>query len=73
MKGVAEALVQGLVGFLVGPDVDGARAGGVEAAEVVEAHDVVGVGVGVDDGLDVIDAVGDALEAELGRRCRRGC
>ena len=40
----------------------------VEPADVVEAHDVVGVGVGVDDGVDAVDAVGDALEPQLRRR-----
>jgi len=33
----------------------------VEAANVVEAHDVVGMGVGEDHGVDGVDAVGDAL------------
>ena len=28
---------------------------------------MIGVGVGVDDGVDRVDAVGDALEAKLGR------
>ena len=52
---------------LVGPHVERAALERVEPADVVEAHDVVGVAVGEDDRVDAVDAVGDALEAQLGR------
>ena len=57
-EGVVEAALEGLVGVGVGPDVEGAALDRVEAADVVEAHDVVGMGVGVDDGVDSLDVVG---------------
>ena len=37
-----------------------------EGAEVVEAHDVVGVAVGVEDGVDAADVLADGLGVEVG-------
>lgn len=38
----------------------------VEASDVVEAADVVCVVVGVEDGVDAIDVIGEALQAQFG-------
>jgi hypothetical protein len=50
----------------VGPDIERAFFEGVETTDIIETHDVIGVGVCEDDGIDQVDAVGDALEAEFG-------
>ncbi len=65
-EGVVEDALDGGGGVVVG--VDGEVAFGVEAegAEVVEAHDVVGVAVGVEDGVDVADVLADGLGVEVG-------
>ncbi len=55
------------MGFGVGPEVEGFAADGVEPAEIIEPHHVVGVGMGVDDGVDHVDMVGDALKAKFRR------
>jgi len=62
---VFEDALEGCGGFVVG--VDGKVAFGVKAegAEVVEAHDVVGVTVGVEDGVDATDVFPDGLGVEV--------
>ena len=50
----------------IGPDVEPPER--VKSADVVQAHDMVGMGMGEDDRVDHIDGVGDALKAKLGSR-----
>ncbi len=49
----------------LGPDIQWAFSQGIEAANVVQAHDVIGVRVRQHQGVDHVDAIGDALEAKL--------
>lgn len=65
-EGVGKDALHGAGSGIIG--VDGEVAVGVEAegAEVVEAHDVVGVGVGVEYGVDAADALADGLRVEIG-------
>lgn len=66
-EGVVEDVAKDGRGGLVG--VEGQEAGLVgeaERAEVVEAEDVVGMGVGVEDGVEVMDALANGLLAEVG-------
>ena len=67
-EGVFEDAFEVCGGFVVG--VDGKVAFGVKAegAEVVEAHNVVGVTVGVEDGVDATDVFADGLGVEV-RAC----
>ncbi len=62
---VIEDALQGEGGGLVG--VDGKVAGDVEAegTEIVEAQDVIGVAMGVEDGVDAADALADGLGVEV--------
>ncbi len=53
-------------GLVVGVDGEVAGVAKAERAEVVEAHDVVGVAVGVEDGVDVADAFAEGLRVEVG-------
>ncbi len=67
IEGVAEDAaddVEGLDGSVGG---DGHFLVVVEGADVVEAEDVVGVGVGVKDGVDAGDVGAQGLGAEIGR------
>ena len=65
-EGVLEDALDDLCGGVVG--VEGDAFGGAETkrAEVVHAEDVVGVGVGVEDGVDGHDALADSLGVEVG-------
>ena len=65
-KGISEDAFDGAGGGVVG--VDGKVTFDVEAerAEVVESHDMVGVGVGVEDSVDTADALADGLGVEVG-------
>ena len=64
-EGVLEDSLDGRGGVVVG--VDGEVAFGVKAegAEVVEAHDVVGVAVGVEDCIDAADVFADGLGVKV--------
>ena len=65
-EGVFEDAFEGGGGVVVG--VDGEVAGEMEAegAKIVEAHDVVCVAVGVEDGVDAADALANGLGVEVG-------
>ena len=54
--------------FGVRPGIQRAALHVVVPADIVQAHDVIGVGVRPDDRVDPIDAVGQCLEAQLRRR-----
>src|SRR5207248_1987230 len=45
---------------------NGTMPDGIKAADIVQSHDVIGVRVSEDDGVNAVDLVGDALRAELG-------
>jgi len=66
-EGVSETLVENFEREIVRPHVERAAAQDVKSSHVIEAENVVGVGMGIDDGFDHLDALGDALEAEFGR------
>jgi len=65
-EGVVEDALDGLGGGLVG--VEGKVAGVVEAerTEVVHAEDMVGVAVGIEDGVEAADAFANRLRVEVG-------
>ncbi len=65
-EGVFEDALDGGGGVVVGVDGQVAFDAEAEGAEVVEAHDVVGVAVGVEDGIDVADVFADGLGVEVG-------
>ncbi len=65
-KGVVEDALDGGGGVVVGVDGQVAFVVEAEGAEVVEAHDVVGVAVGVEDGVDVAEVLADGLGVEVG-------
>ena len=63
-EGVAEDAAQGGGGGSIGVEGDlGAEA---ERAEVIHAEDVVGVVVGVEDGVDTAEALAEGLRVEVG-------
>src|SRR5690606_22782876 len=65
IEGVDEDALEVLESF--GGGVDGKRtfAEIAKAAAIVEAHDVIGMGVGDDDGIEPADVLAEALEAEF--------
>ena len=65
-EGVVEDALDGAGGGVVG--VEGEAAGEMEAerAQVVHAEDVVGVAVGVEDGVDAAEVLADGLGVEVG-------
>ena len=65
-EGVVEDALEGEGSRVVG--VDGEVAGDVEAegAQIVEAHDVISVAVGVENGVDAADVLADGLGVEVG-------
>lgn len=64
-KGVFEDALEGLRGGVVGVDREIAFDVKAERTEVVEAHDVVGVTVGVEDGVDAANALANSLGVEV--------
>jgi len=64
-EGVGEDALDGAGGGVVGVDGEVAFNAEAEGAEVVEAHDVVGVAVGVEDGVDAADVLADGLGVEV--------
>ena len=66
VEGVGEAAVDGGECGLGAVDGDGVFAFELEGANVVEAHHVVGVGVGVENGVEAADAGAEGLGAEVG-------
>ena len=67
IEGVAEDAADDVEGLDGSVGRDGHFLVVVEGAHVVEAQDVVGVGVGVEDGVDAGDAGAQGLGAEIGR------
>ena len=65
-EGVFEDAFEGVGCGVVGVDGEIAFDVKAEGAEVVEAHDVVGVAVGVEDGVDAADVFADGLGVEVG-------
>lgn len=65
-KDIFKGVVQPVDDVLFGVDVDMCIHDGVKAAEVVNAEDVVGVIVCVNDAVDVHDVVADHLVTEIG-------
>ena len=65
-EGVLEDALDGVGGGVVGVDGEVALVVKAEGAEVVEAHDVVGVAVGVEDGVDAADFFADGLGVKVG-------
>jgi len=65
-EGVVEDTLDGGGGVVVGVDGQVALVVEAEGAEVVEAHDVVSVAVGVEDGVDVAEVLADGLSVEIG-------
>ena len=63
---VAVVVPEGVGGLLVEVDGDGAVLEVVERSDVVEACDVVAVGVGDEDGVDACGAGAEHLLAEVG-------
>ncbi len=64
-EGVVEDALDGVCGLVVGVDGKAVRDLEAEGAKVVEAEDVVGVAVGVEDGVDVADVLADGLGVEV--------
>ena len=64
-EGVVEDALDGLRGVLVGVDGDAAGDAKAEGAEIVEAHDVVGVAVGVEGGVDAAEVFAEGLGVEV--------
>ena len=67
-EGVFEDAFEGLRGRVVGVDREVALDVKAEGAEVVEAHDVISVTMGVEDGIDAADVFADGLGVEV-RAC----
>ncbi len=65
-EGVVEHAGEVIEDGLAGVEGEGVFGSGGEAAEFIEAEDVIHVGVGVDDGVCVGDAFAKALGAEIG-------
>jgi len=65
-EGVVEDALDGGCGGVVGVEGEGFRVMEAEGAEVVHAEDVVGVAVGVEDGVESVDASADSLGVEVG-------
>ena len=78
-EGVFEDALDGVGGGVVGVERELAAVAEAEGAEVVHAEDVVGVAVGVEDGVEAADVFADGLGVEVGTgvdedvcgRCRR--
>ena len=62
-EGIGEALADALEDGCVGPGCDRRHDQVVDRAQIVDAVDVVGVGVGVEQGVDLADAGIQALLA----------
>ena len=67
VEDVLKSAADGDEGFGGGVDGDIVFLHEVEGANIVEAEDVVGVGVGVEDGVEAVDLVAEGLIAEIGR------
>ena len=65
-EGVLEDALDDFGGGVVGEEGQAVGLAEGEGAEGVHAEDVVGVAVGVQDGVDVIDALADGLGVEVG-------
>ena len=65
-EGVLEDALDGGGGVVVGVDGEVGAVVEGEGAQVVEAHDVVGVAVGVEDGVDAADIFAEGLGVEVG-------
>ena len=65
-EGVAEDAAEGSSGLLIGVEGDIVRGSEGEGAEVIHSEDVVGVRVGVENGVDAGDALADGLCVEVG-------
>ena len=67
VEDVREGAAQGLEGGSVGIDGKNGVLAEVVRADVVEAHDVVGVSVGEEDGVEAIEFCAQGLLAKIGR------
>ena len=65
-EGVVEDALDGVGGGGVGVEGEGVGVFEAEGAEVVEAEDVVGVRVGVEDGVDAGEVLAECLRVEVG-------
>ena len=72
LEDVAEHPLDGGHGVRRGVDRDVGSLPEVERAHVVEAHDVIGVGVREEYGVEAVDARAQGLSAEVGRGIDRG-
>ena len=66
VKDVRESPPQNGQSLLIGVDRQSRFLAEVEGANVVESQDVVGVAVGIDDGVQAFQAVAQSLKAEVG-------
>src|SRR5262249_30942788 len=67
VKDVAKNTLQRLGRTVVGVKRNFLRAAKAQRAHIIEPQDVIGVGVGVDDGVDVSDVLANGLLAKVGR------
>ena len=65
-EGVLEDAFDVVRGFLVGIDGQVVVPAKAEGTEIVETHDVIGVAVGVEDGIDATNAFAQGLGVEVG-------
>ena len=64
-EGVFEDAFDVVCGLLVGVDGEVVVPAKAEGTQVVEAHDVVGVAMGVEDSIDLTDAFAEGLGVEI--------